>query len=93
MTAYPTEPSSTDLPWAAASNDLREATDADADTPLAWGQWCVLAAAFLSLMFDGVQIGLFPVVVRPALQDLLQISDESVIASWNGKAFKGIAGK
>lgn len=45
-------------------------------------QWIVLAAAFLGWMFDGVEIGLFPVVVRPALQDL-GMTDDKAIALWN----------
>ena len=44
------------------------------------GQWFVLAAAFLGWMFDGVEIGLFPLVARPALQDLLKVSDEAQVA-------------
>jgi MFS transporter, SHS family, sialic acid transporter len=46
------------------------------------GQWLVLAAAFLGWMFDGVEIGLFPLVGRSALQDLLQIADEKQIMTW-----------
>ncbi|MFZ1932128.1 MAG: MFS transporter [Thermoguttaceae bacterium] len=46
------------------------------------GQWLVLAAAFLGWMFDGVEIGLFPLVGRAALQDLLQVSDEQEVAAW-----------
>ncbi len=34
-------------------------------------QWLVLSAAFLGWMFDGVEIAIFPVVARPALQELL----------------------
>ncbi len=45
-------------------------------------QWVVLAAAFLGWMFDGVEIGLFPVVVRPALQDL-GLTDDAGIGWWN----------
>lgn len=45
-------------------------------------QWLVLAAAFLGWMFDGVEIGLFPVVVRPALQDL-GMTDDASIGWWN----------
>jgi SHS family sialic acid transporter-like MFS transporter len=45
-------------------------------------QWIVLAAAFLGWMFDGVEIGLFPLIVRPALQDLGMTSDAD-IAKWN----------
>lgn len=48
--------------------------------PLNRGQWFVLAAAFLGWMFDGVEIGLFPLVGRPALQDLLGITDDKTIA-------------
>jgi MFS transporter, SHS family, sialic acid transporter len=46
------------------------------------GQWLVLSAAFLGWMFDGVEIGLFPLVGRAALQDLLQISDEKQVMAW-----------
>ena len=35
------------------------------------GKWMALAAAFLGLMFDGVEIGLFPIAGRPALRELL----------------------
>jgi len=35
-------------------------------------QWMVLAAAFLGWMFDGLEMGLFPIAARPALQDLLR---------------------
>jgi SHS family sialic acid transporter-like MFS transporter len=45
-------------------------------------QWIVLAAAFLGWMFDGVEIGLFPLVVRPAMQDL-GMTDDAAIARWN----------
>jgi MFS transporter, SHS family, sialic acid transporter len=46
------------------------------------GQWLVLAAAFLGWMFDGVEIGLFPLVGRAALQDLLGVADEKQIMAW-----------
>lgn len=54
-----------------------------AETKMPTGtQWIVLAAAFLGWMFDGVEIGLFPLIVRPALQDLGMTSDAD-IAKWN----------
>jgi len=46
------------------------------------GQWFVLTAAFLGWMFDGVEIGLFPLVVRPALKSLGAVS-EAEISLWN----------
>ena len=37
---------------------------------LVFSQWLVLAACFLGWMFDGVEMGLFPQVVRPALTSM-----------------------
>ena len=54
----------------------------DGNKPLTTGQWLVLAAAFLGWMFDGVEIGLFPLVGRAALQDLLQVTDETQVMAW-----------
>lgn len=52
--------------------------------PLTRAQWLVLAAAFLGWMFDGVEIGLFPLVARPALQELLGKMDDQAVGTWNG---------
>ena len=49
------------------------------------GQWLVLAAAFLGWMFDGVEMGLFPLIARPALQDLLGVSGDAQVGLWNGR--------
>jgi hypothetical protein len=49
---------------------------------LSRGQWLVLIAAFLGWMFDGVEIGLIPLVGRPALQDLLGLAVALVMESW-----------
>jgi MFS family permease len=54
----------------------------DESAKLTRAQWIVLAAAFLGWMFDGVEIGLFPLIVRPALQDLGMTNDADV-AKWN----------
>jgi MFS family permease len=47
-------------------------------------EWMVLAAAFLGWMFDGLEMGLFPIAGRSALIDLMQTHDEALI-------FKGIS--
>ncbi len=39
--------------------------------PLKKEQWFVLIAAFLGWMFDGLEMGLFPIAARPALRDLM----------------------
>jgi len=48
-------------------------------------QWFVLIAAFLGWMFDGLEMGLFPIAARPALQDLLQVTDDALVGQWNGR--------
>ncbi|HZR20282.1 MAG TPA: MFS transporter [Verrucomicrobiae bacterium] len=47
-------------------------------------QWLVLVAAFLGWMFDGVEQGVFPLVARPALQDLLGTEADAAIGPWMG---------
>src|SRR5260370_36710931 len=41
------------------------------------GRWMALAAALLGWMFDGFEMGIFPLVARPALIDVLKISGEA----------------
>jgi MFS family permease len=52
------------------------------DQALSRGRWLALAAALLGWMFDGLEQGLFPLVGRPALLDLLGGSAEGEIARW-----------
>lgn len=47
-------------------------------------QWMVLAAAFLGWMFDGLEMGIFPVVARPALQELLETTNDQAVGPWMG---------
>ena len=46
--------------------------------------WLVLAAAFLGWLFDGYEIGLFPVMARPALTRLLSHGGDAAIGQWMG---------
>ena len=51
-------------------------------------QWLVLAAAFLGWMFDGVEMGIFPLVARPALQSMLPSSaagQDQFVGLWMGR--------
>ncbi|MDB6121234.1 MAG: naiP [Pedosphaera sp.] len=51
------------------------------------GQWMVLLAAFLGWLFDGYEIGLFPVVARPALKNLLGAAGaggDGLVGDWMG---------
>lgn len=48
------------------------------------GQWMVLLAAFLGWMFDGLEMGIFPVVARPALQELLGTQADQQVGLWMG---------
>jgi MFS family permease len=49
------------------------------------GQWFALTAAFLGWMFDGVVLGLLPLVSRPALQDIMNITDDALVGLWHGR--------
>ena len=44
------------------------------------GMWLALAAALLGWMFDGFEQGIFPLVGRPALVELLGLSDKAALA-------------
>ena len=46
--------------------------------------WLVLVAAFLGWMFDGLEMGIFPLVARPALQELLHASTDADVGKWMG---------
>src|SRR5258708_783387 len=46
------------------------------------GQWMTLAAALLGWMFDGLEMGLFPLVAGPALGDLLGTTDPKQLGRW-----------
>ncbi len=51
-------------------------------------QFLVLAAAFLGWMFDGLEMGIFPLVARPALQEMQQaagVLDEQFVQMWMGR--------
>src|SRR5436190_7401052 len=47
-------------------------------------KWLVLAAAFFGWMFDGLEQAVFPLAGRPALQDLLQTTNDAIIGKYFG---------
>jgi hypothetical protein len=49
------------------------------------GQWMVLLAAFLGWLFDGFEIGLFPVVARPAMQNMMGGTGDAMVGVWMGR--------
>ena len=58
------------------------------------GRWLALVAALLGWLFDGFEMGLFPVIARPALLELTggSVSPdrlESTVAVWNSLALAG----
>ncbi len=52
-------------------------------------QWLALAAALLGWMFDGMEMGVFSMVGKPALEDLLTRSAETALS---GDALKTLVG-
>lgn len=69
--------------------DTKPACGSTSGPKLTSGQWMVLVAAFLGWLFDGFEIGLFPVVARSALLDLLQSADvatpDKLVGPWNAR--------
>src|ERR1700734_3717738 len=61
--------------------EIRPSTEA----PLTRAQWMVLLAAFLGWLFDGYEQGLFPLIARPALQNILAAGgSDGLIGKWMG---------
>ncbi|MBX9791994.1 MAG: MFS transporter [Pirellulales bacterium] len=60
----------------------RAAAPAALSQSITRGQWLTLVAALLGWMFDGMEMGIFPIIGRPALQSLLGSSSEGLIAEW-----------
>jgi SHS family sialic acid transporter-like MFS transporter len=52
------------------------------DKPIGSAQWMALIAAFLGWLFDGFEIGLFPVVARPALLNLIPGGADAEVGPW-----------
>jgi MFS family permease len=52
-------------------------------------QWLVLTAAFLGWMFDGLEMAIFPLVARPALQSMMpataSLAQDTFVGPWMGK--------
>ena len=51
---------------------------------LSRGQWMVLLASVLGWLFDGFEIGLFPMIARPALKNVLLGAGDKEIGPWMG---------
>jgi MFS family permease len=50
------------------------------------GKWMALTAALLGWMFDGLEMGLFPLVAGPAIDDLLPHKQPGDVGFWLGVA-------
>ncbi len=61
------------------------ATPADASSLGTRALWLTLSAAFLGWMFDGLEMGIFPLVARPALQEMLGVTGDQQIGLWMGR--------
>jgi MFS family permease len=53
------------------------------------GKWLALTAALLGWLFDGAEMGVFSMVGRPAIKDLLGTTDEGTIGLWFGVVTAG----
>src|SRR5262245_25563952 len=59
------------------------------DVATARARWLALTAALLGWMFDGAEMGVFSMVGRPAVKDLLQTTDEAQVGKWFGVILAG----
>ncbi|MEX0679615.1 MAG: MFS transporter [Pirellulales bacterium] len=67
------------------SNDTSGTSSLSSTAPIGRGaQYMALAAAFLGWMFDGLEMGLFPLVARPALKELLGADAATSTGLWLG---------
>lgn len=81
---HPTAPPSLSAPADASPNP--------ASGRVSRGAWMALLAAILGWMFDGMEMGLFPLVANPALTDLLNLENadqQSQIGLWLGIMIAG----
>ena len=74
----------------------RDTTTDELTTPLAVvtsasrnAQYLALTAAFLGWMFDGLEMGLFPLVARPALRELMGAEADLNIGTWIARITAG----
>jgi MFS family permease len=61
---------------------LTQPPGAEGNLPAGRGKWLALAAALLGWMFDGAEMGIFSMVGRQAVKDLLQTADEAQVGLW-----------
>lgn len=66
-----------------ATNDTALPPVLETKPPTSSAKWLVLLAAFLGWMFDGLEMGLFPQISRPALTQLIGGVTEADITRWN----------
>jgi MFS family permease len=76
------KPKSGRIPNPYQSPELENEIDDDAPDYNARGRWMALTAALLGWMFDGAEMGIFSLVGRSAIKDLMRTNDEGVIGLW-----------
>src|SRR5262245_31259470 len=58
-------------------------------SPVTRAQWLALTAALLGWMFDGAEMGVFSLVGRAAVLELLGTQDEGTVGLWFGVIIAG----
>jgi len=66
------------------SQNVPATNDAQSSQPRS-SLWLTLAAASLGWMFDGMEMGIFPLVARPALQEMLAGAGDQAVGLWMGR--------
>lgn len=55
------------------------------DAKLGFARWCALLSALLGWCFDGVEMAIFPLIVRPAVQEMLPLGGDHDVGIWMGR--------
>jgi SHS family sialic acid transporter-like MFS transporter len=66
------------------ANPLPPSASEEKNARIGRAAWLALAAALLGWMFDGLEMGLFPLIARPAMSDLLGPSGKDDVGLWIG---------
>src|SRR5215213_6898343 len=86
MSGLKTAPASAANPYTSplTAQPLESRGDAGDGVQIGKGAWMALLAALLGWMFDGAEMGIFSMIGRQAVRDLLNTNDEAIIGLWFG---------
>ena len=83
MPGLQTAPATPSNPYQAPAGSQPNGAGKDSEA-VGKGAWMALLAALLGWMFDGAEMGIFSMIGRQAVRDLLNTTDEAKVGLWFG---------